>query len=63
MTDRYYQELQLVSDLWDLFLRTTVALDAEKETIAVDVLSETMKVLMNPYMNNSEKVLLLTTIQ
>ena len=62
LTDRYYQEIQLIGDLWDHFLRTTIPMSADTERIALDVLSEVLKVLLNPYMTKNEKVHLMATI-
>ena len=63
LTDRYYQELQLIVDLWDQFFMTTIPVSSGVERIALDVLSEVLKVLLNPYMTKHEKVHLMATIQ
>jgi hypothetical protein len=46
--------------LWTDFLITTTA---GKETIKLEVLSETLKVLLSPFMHQAEKTQLLLTIQ
>jgi len=46
--------------LWTDFLLTTAA---GKETIKLEVLSETLKVLLSPFMHKAEKTQLLLTIQ
>jgi hypothetical protein len=45
--------------LWTEFLLTTTV----KDTIKLEVLSETLKVLLSPFMHKSEKTQLLMTIQ
>lgn len=48
--------------LWEDYLYTTIAVDSTLDEVSLETFTEALKVLVNPYMKKSEKVLLLMTI-